>query len=198
MKKRTVALLMALMVVFGAAVGGTIAWLTSEKTVTNTFTAGDVEITLDETKVDENGDPIPNEDRVEENKYHLVPGSDYTKDPVIHVEAGSEECYLFVEVINNLDGNVLFDGKTLAEAMTAADWTLLEGEDNVWYQVVNAEEATADVDVKTFTTISVPDTATDLNLNEGKTIVVNAYAVQKENVDTVTEAWAIFDKAAEG
>ena len=48
--KRSVALLVAIALLIGCAAGGTMAWLTMQTgTITNTFTVGDINITLDET-----------------------------------------------------------------------------------------------------------------------------------------------------
>ena len=53
MKKKTIALLMVVVMLFGVTVGGTIAWLTaSTSKVENTFTVGNINIQLDETNVD--------------------------------------------------------------------------------------------------------------------------------------------------
>lgn len=189
MKKRTVALLMALMVVFGAAVGGTIAYLTSTATVTNTFTAGDVEIDLNESDTDVDGN-------TKENAYHLIPGTTYTKDPYITVEPDSESSWVFVRVENGLNDAVLFDGVTLDEAMTNKSWTLVPGETNVWYR----ENVAGGTTLETFDKITVKadtDNAT-LAENDLQKIIVTAYAVQKENLTSVADAWAVFNPVADG
>ena len=93
MKKKI--LLVGLMVVLVAAVsvGLTVAFLTSQDQAVNTFTVGDVQITLDEAAVDENGELIPNADRVKANTYKLIPNHSYVKDPIVTVLEGSEDCY---------------------------------------------------------------------------------------------------------
>lgn len=53
--KKTLTVIIALVLVVVMSVAGTVAYLTSSDTVTNTFTVGNVEITLDEAKVDEYG-----------------------------------------------------------------------------------------------------------------------------------------------
>lgn len=78
---------------------GTLAYLTSRDSVANTFTVGDVQITLDEHPVDENGKQVadcPAEGcvRVKENQYHVVPGETYDKDPMVTVKADSEPSYV--------------------------------------------------------------------------------------------------------
>ena len=55
--KRSLILAVALMLALSTSVFSTIAYLTSSAKATNTFTVGDVEIDLDETDVDEDGNP---------------------------------------------------------------------------------------------------------------------------------------------
>ena len=50
-----------------ASVFGTMAYLTSTDTVTNTFTVGKVAIKLDEAKVNTDGTPVANSERVKAN-----------------------------------------------------------------------------------------------------------------------------------
>lgn len=98
MKTKSKALLLTLCAVLlvAASVLGTMAYLTSTDTVTNTFTIGKVEITLDETDVTN-----PNGPRVKANSYKLMPGTTYTKDPTVTVKAGSEESYVRMKVTFN-------------------------------------------------------------------------------------------------
>ena len=56
-----------------AGVFGTLAYLTGTDTVNNTFTVGNVKITLDEAKVTTDGTPVEGADRVKTNEYHLLP-----------------------------------------------------------------------------------------------------------------------------
>lgn len=84
---------------------GTIAYLTSTASITNTFTIGQIDITLDETIVNKDGQPIDaqgniviDENNYEKtavgNSYHLIPGKSYLKDPQITIKAGSEAAYV--------------------------------------------------------------------------------------------------------
>ena len=68
MKTKSNALLMTLCAVLlvAASVLGTMAYLTSTDEVENTFTVGNVKITLDESKVDQNGNAVEG-DRVTAN-----------------------------------------------------------------------------------------------------------------------------------
>lgn len=98
MKTKSKALLLTLCAVLliAASVLGTMAYLTSTDTVTNTFTVGKVEIKLDETDVTN-----PTGPRVKANSYKLMPGTTYTKDPTVTVLKGSEDSYVRMKVTFN-------------------------------------------------------------------------------------------------
>ena len=100
MKTAKKAMLMTLcaIILVVATVFGTMAYLTSTDKVDNTFTVGNVKITLDEAKVDTDGSPVTGAARVKENSYKLMPGHTYTKDPTIHVDAASEDCFIRAKV----------------------------------------------------------------------------------------------------
>lgn len=107
MKKRTIALLMVAVMLFAVVTGSTIAWLTTKsETVTNTFTVGDINISLDETNIDGTS---PARDTA--NAYKMIPGQKYVKDPIVHVQSGSEPCYVFVKVTET--NNTLGEGKVI-------------------------------------------------------------------------------------
>ena len=112
-KTKTKALLMSLCAVLlvAASVLGTMAYLTDSKDVKNTFTVGNVTITLDVAKVDGNGNAIDKQgkrvtnladaERVPGNAYKLLPGHTYTKDPTVTVLAPSVESYVRMKVTFN-------------------------------------------------------------------------------------------------
>ena len=83
------------------SVTGTLAYLTDRDSAVNTFTVGQVDITLDEAKVNTDGTPVKGAERVQENEYHLIPGQTYTKDPMITVKAGSAKSYVRMMVTLN-------------------------------------------------------------------------------------------------
>ena len=103
MKTRSKALLLTLCAVLlvAASVMGTMAYLTSTDSVTNTFTVGKVAIKLDEAKVTTDGKPVAGADRVQANEYKLLPGQTYTKDPTVTVLKDSEESYVRMKVTFN-------------------------------------------------------------------------------------------------
>lgn len=201
MKKKTVALLMALVLVFGVAVGGTIAYLTSEDAVVNTFTVGSVKITLDELDVDKDSnekDNVTMDDgtiRDKANGYKLMPGHEYDKDPIVHVDAASEDCYLFVTVEDQI-AEIQAD-KTVAAQMKEKGWKAVDGVANTFVYVGTAEGATAPLAVTKDSDITVFETFTikgdieneELAKYEGMTIKVTAYAVQVDGFESQTAAY---------
>lgn len=109
MKLKKIALMATSMALVAAlAVGGTLAYLTSTDTVTNTFTVGQVKITLDEAKVGTDGKALTGDSaaRVDKNDYKLMPGHVYDKDPTVTVKAGSESSYVRMLVTVTFDGTL--------------------------------------------------------------------------------------------
>lgn len=178
MKKRTIALLCAAMMVVGIAAGGTLAWLVSNGgTVTNTFTSSDISIKLTETTGE---------------TYKMVPGYTIKKDPTVTVEANSEKSYLFVK----LEEQNSFD-----EFMTyemADGWTELTEGSGIYYRVVDASTSDQQFAVLKDDQVVVKDEVTKADMDALNTetypkLVVTAYASQymKNNNDafTAAEAW---------
>ena len=210
MKKRTLALLLALVLVFGAAVGGTIAYLTDTDTVTNTFTVGNVAITLDEAKVDEYGKAVTPAERVDANTYKLIPGHNYTKDPTVTVLKDSESSYIKMTVTFSkaaeLDAIFAPTGANMTSIFNGYDSTnwIYKGntEDTnantrtyeFWYkEAVAAPEGNVVLDAL-FDSITVPSSITKEQLAtiKGMTITVNAYAMQADGFANAEAAWAKF------
>ena len=188
---KPLALIMALVLLVGGVIGGTVAWLiATPDPVVNTFTYGDINIELEETDTQLDGDNNPNT-----NEYKMIPGEKITKDPVVTVKAGSEGMYLFVK----LEKSSNFD--TFMEYEVAEGWTALSGVDGVYYQHITAEDvATADKEIAVIKddTVTVKETVTKEQLNaldsgssaDYPTLTVTAYAVQEAGNDTAEDAWA--------
>ena len=189
MKTRSKALLLTLCAVLlvTASVLGTMAYLTSTDEVVNTFTVGSVAITLDETDVDGS---TPNAERDKANAYKLMPGHTYTKDPIVHVASTSEDCYLFVKVVNEI---AAIEGEqTVAAQMDAKGWVAVDGADGVYVYTQNRAPAVvaggSSVTVfDNFTISGTVDNATLATYNN-KTITVTAYAIQADGFDNAADA----------
>lgn len=184
-KKVVLTLLCAALLVF-ASVMGTMAYLTKTTEVaTNTFTAGNVDLTLDETDVNIYGEK-DSDTRVTENDYKMIPGHTYVKDPTIHITVGSEECWLFVEVTDEIAA--IQDDVTVAAQMTANGWTKLEGVDNVYAYKSIVDARDNKVDIPVFANFKIKTDAKVADY-EGKTIKVQGYAVQADGFATAAAAW---------
>lgn len=103
--KKVLLLVLCAVLLVGASVAGTVAYLTSTKAVENTFTVGNIEIKLDES----NEATTDTTDRTEDgNAYHLLPNQTYTKDPTVRVKEGSEEAYIrMIVTVSNYDQMLL-------------------------------------------------------------------------------------------
>lgn len=180
MKKRTMTLVISLLLVALVAVGGTLAWLMdSTDTVTNTFTAGNVNIELDETTGD---------------TYKMVPGNDIDKDPFVTVKANSEASYVYVKIdrLNNFDNFMTFE--------IADGWTALEGVTDVYYREVAASDADQNFAVLKNDTVKVKGTVTKemmdalTEANQPK-LAFTAYAIQSDNIADAAAGWAELNPA---
>lgn len=202
--KKLVIAVVALSVAMCCMIGGTIAWLTSKpEAVVNTFSVGDIKITLDEIKVTPYG-VADGTTRVQANSYKLIPGQSYTKDPTVHVDQQitNEKCYIFIKVENqiaaieaNADGN-----DTIAEQIAANGWIAHDEDAGIYYKVFDPATAT-NFDLVVFNTFAITsdiskEAIADYN---GKTVKVTAYAIQYLGFeDDVSGAWTTVSAAANG
>ena len=171
MKKKAMALVLALVLVTVGIVGGTMAWLTAQATeVKNVFTDSDINITLTETELGQNN----------EKSFKMIPGHTITKDPKVTLKAGSEACYLFVQVIEDLgDWQTTATGDSKAftdylEYEVATNWTKGNGTDipvNVYYIKVD----------------SVTSADTDYPILVGDKVKVSGDNVTKTMMDAIDE-----------
>ena len=195
--KKTLTVIIALVLVVVMSVAGTVAYLTSQATVTNTFTVGKVAITLDETKVTEYGDAVPSAAPVSANQYTLIPGHTYTKNPTVHVNADSENCWVFVKVTNEIAAIEAPASATdpvyvqINQQITNNGWTALEGQPGVYYMTYTKGQT--DKDLEVFQSFKVAGDA-DISAYAGKTIVINAYAIQSDGFGTASAAWTEVSK----
>lgn len=178
MKKKVVVSVVSAALVLGGAIAGTLAWLTDETDpVVNTFTVGNVDITLAETTED----------------YKMVPGYTIAKDPTVTVEAGSEDCYLFVKVeeSENFDDFMTYE--------MADVWTALTGVDGVYYRIVSSNVSDQAFDVLKDDQVMVSGDVTKAQLDaltddDYPTLTFTAYAIQQYETNGTAfepaEAWA--------
>ena len=202
MKTKTKALALALCAVLlvVSTVFVTMAYLTSQDSVTNTFTVGQVNITLDEAKVDEYGNPVDEGGKHVElasaprqtgNEYKLIPGHTYTKDPTVNVDSSSEDCYLFVKIENGLgtDGTIA--------GLETNGWALVDQPTNIYvYKGTGTDGKLAvskNAKIKVFDTFTFGEKANP-ETHTNNEIIVTAYAIQADGLSekTPAEIWALF------
>ena len=171
---------------------------------------GQVAINLDEAKVNPDGTPVANADRVKANSYKLLPGHTYTKDPTVTVLKGSESSYIKMTVTftkaKELDAIFAPNGAELTsifKGYDSANWIAKSNTKNTtantrtyefWYkEAVGAPDADVALDAL-FDFITVPNDITGKQLAtiQGMKITVNAYAIQADGFETAEEAWDAF------
>lgn len=171
--KKTLVTILATVLVCACVVGGSYAWLVAKTaTVTNVFTVGDISIELKEsTNLD----------------LKMMPGKTITKDPTVTVKSGSEPCWLFIKI----------EEKNVTDYLTygvAGGWIALDGVAGVYYREVGAVTANTDFAVLDGNKVVVKESVTKEQLTAAASSEVNlaftAYAVQKEGITSVTDAWA--------
>lgn len=210
---KTALVVVCAILLVAASIMGTLAYLTdTTDEVKNTFSVGKVTITLDEAKINTNGEPLDEDgkvvddanlaERVTENTYVMIPGHEYTKDPTIHVAADSEDCYLFVTI----DNGIASVEHTIAGQLDRTDtgirykWTAVEGYSNLYCYTVDGDLKKPNVvhggsTPYVFKTITIDETATYAQLealkNADAKIEINAYAVQVDGFKgkTAMEIW---------
>lgn len=209
--RKAIMLVLCVVLLVVASVMGTLAYLTAEDTVTNTFTVGNIQINLDETDVTKTDGS-----RTEAgNAYHLLPGQTYVKDPTVTILAKSDESYvrMLVTVSDINEMKAAFpkdryatwydekDNFLLQNLVTGWDKTLWEctGINGGVYEFrytskVNTMDGNPLVLDALFDNIVVPDTMTNIDIAHlnNATITVNAHAIQAAGFANAADAWDHF------
>lgn len=188
--KKSFIVLLALVLIVGIAVGGTVAWLTATSdTVTNTFTTSDIGVTLTES---------------ENLNLKIVPGASTKKDPKAKVNSGSEYCWLFVKIEEQ--NNTFDTSKKYVTYEIAEGWTQLTQDkdgnsitDLVYYRKVDGTTNTLNTDYSVLkddkVTFNSDITKTNMpTAANAPKLIFTAYASQlNKNATedfTAAEAWA--------
>ena len=213
MKKKITAIFLCVALVAIAVVGASLAYFTDTKSATNTFTMGNVKITLDETDVTN-----PTGDRVTSNAYDVYPGAVVTKDPIVH-NTGKNAAYIRATVnvsdwMNLVaayypDFEATFPNDGYKAALNLLVGTLGEG-----WSVVGVEAgdvftigqfdakfvlkydgvlAAGDDTTAMFQTVTIPAGIDNANADSFDEVKVVAQAIQADGFDTWEDAFAAFD-----
>ena len=191
-KSKLVIIVISILSLCSFLIGTSVAWLSSKTDeVINTFTYGDINITIEET------DTNDNDNNEYTNSYKMLPGNKITKDPKITVLKGSEDSYLFVEITKSQN----FDDFMTYELVEG--WTLVTGTENVYVKEVTRKDEDQYFYVLKDNEVMVKETVTKAMLNEldkdgtnnYPTLTFTAYAVQRDSnieaINTPEEAWSI-------
>ena len=183
----SVFVMLALTMVVGCAVDGTVAWLVSESEASvSTFTLGDINIEL--TESESGNQPLK-----------IIPGVDIKRSLKVTVEPNSEACWLFVKIGETNWPHFQDANGTAKVSYSVAGgtdgWAALEGNPGVYYREVSAEKAQAGVeyDVNGVVKVSGELTKTEVNSIASGTrpeLAFTAYAVQRDGIDDAASAWA--------
>ncbi|MBR6644839.1 MAG: SipW-dependent-type signal peptide-containing protein [Clostridia bacterium] len=214
-KVKSIILALCALTVATATLFATLAYLTDKETVVNTFTVGNVDISLQETDVDGDGDESS-------NSYHIIPGNTYEKDPTVTVKSSSEEAYVrmiltihnnsAVKAIMSDDKNGLGGYTDLFGGWDESVWLYYGTEENDeentvslefrYFQTVDGYDADGnaldEVLPALFDTLIIPGTLNGEELislyeNDFK-IVVYGHAIQSAMFESDEDgAWAAFD-----
>lgn len=175
-KRKILALASAVCVVAILAIGGTLAYFTATDDATNTFTVGNVDITLTEPNWEGSGSKDAPE---------VYPGEPLAKDPTV-TNSGANPCFVRIKV-EGLDclapaGNITYRTDYVTGKL-GVDW-VLHTDGYFYYNKVLAVGDTTDA---LFDQIVIP---TDLKNGDAKTefnVVVTAEAVQAQGAKA---SWA--------
>ena len=217
MKKKIISLCLVVALGATAVIGGTLAYFTDTDKAENTFTVGNVDIVLDEAKVERVDDEwVAGNERVQENEYKdIFPGATLPKDPTVHNE-GSYGAFVRVKIttdFNKLAGmqadKELFNDEAKDGDLTnilnidAENWAFVDykidfAARTVTYTYNYNTELAAETDTTAvFTKVSVPAFITNedvaaYGLNNFQINVV-AEAIQADGFADVTAAFAAYD-----
>ena len=180
----SVFVMLALTMVVGCAVDGTVAWLVSEsESSVSTFTLGDININL-------TGES-------ESQPLKIIPGVKIERSLKVTVEPNSEACWLFVKV-EGANWSHFPDANGTAKVSYSVDvqdgWTALDNHPGVYYREVSAEAAQRGdaYDVNCNVTVSQMLTKAEVNSIAAETqpkLSFTAYAVQRDGIGDAATAW---------
>lgn len=193
--KKLVIAVIALSLALICAVGGTLAFLVAESnSVVNTFTYGNITLTVTETKGEQ-------KENVREFA-NVIPGSVVEKDPTVTVKGNSEDCYVYVMIIDGLN----IPSRERVSFNVNQDWEKINdhSEENLVYTLYKykskVEKSSDDQDlIPVFNKVKFDESLNNDDLNALKqksytTITIKAFAHQAQNTvedtaDNVANKW---------
>lgn len=116
-KKLTIGIL-SICMISALAIGGTLAFLTDSEKVTNTFSMGDLDISIDEPHWNDEGTPddpttTDTDESTPGDGEDLTPGDTKVKDPTVKAEVNDSYMRVVMNVIDKDSGEVITDTERL-------------------------------------------------------------------------------------
>jgi predicted ribosomally synthesized peptide with SipW-like signal peptide len=197
-KKKALAAIIAVCLIVCLTAGASLAYLTDTKSVTNTFTVGNVNITLAEPSYEK------------DTAHKLVPGDTTAKDPTVTVVKGSETCYVRVKVTVTMAENFAdvaavkdlfniqcgWEFKSSSQPDDKSTYTLIYNFKGTESQSEKVDASDADVKLPAvFTTVKCPTWVTSDNASTVTSdfkITVTAEAIQSASFTSADDAWSNF------
>lgn len=200
MKKRMIAVVMAVCALAVLAIGSTFAFFTSKDNAGNTFTMGNVNISLTETS-EANPDKGIKAGEVSEDgkavKYTgVMPGDVYSKNPRV-TNTGANDAWIRVklDVTSEDEGmqeNVAALKQAIIDEMKNYEWAVKADDDGYIYYT-EIVEPTVYIDL--FETVTIPTTWGNEAADASFSIEISAEAVQSDNNGSTwdTASWVDFE-----
>ena len=171
---KALVLLLAVVLVLGGTIGGTMAWLIDDhEAVANVFTDSDVDIEFNETTKD----------------YQMIPGHTIDKNPTVTVSSDSEDCYVFVKIEKSAN----YDTYLAPYAVNSSIWTKLEKDiegkdlDGVYYREVLTEDASRTFSILDSGKYTDPDASADGEFTWSENQVLVRPSVTKEQMNDINK-----------
>ena len=180
--KRKLIIALALCLALALGIGGTMAYLTATTTaVVNTFTIGNVGLELKEEK----GDLVDGK-----HQFKMIPGNTIDKDPTVTVTAGSENCWLFVKLVESTNFS-----DYLTYSVDADVWTALDGHPGVYYREVKQADTVRSFSVLKGDQVTVKENVANFQATTQTpefvqpTLTISAAAIQQANIANAKTAY---------
>lgn len=178
MKKKNIALLVSVVLLLCAAIGGTLAWLVADAgKVENTFAPSTISITLTETEPSN------------KTEIKMVPGASITKNPTVTVGANSEACYLYIQ-IEEKNNSLPYLTYELADG-----WTAVAEHPGYYRREVASSDANQSFEILKDNKVTVKDTVTNGQMADiadaanRPSLTFKAAAIQKDFIEA-DKIWA--------
>lgn len=203
MKKKNIAMILILLILLAITLIGTYAYkIYTQDTMKNTFIIGDVAIEFYEK--DENGNKV----NTLEQEYILERDKTYHKNMVVNIQQGSQSCYVYIVMQNDLAAIESPEVEQTLDNMDAASYTPIatqisqngwkersSGKENIkiYWQAFESNGRSGEIEfMESFRTKSSFDyDLVRMDGNGSPMMNFTIYAIEKDSNLTESNAWAL-------